>query len=268
MPALDPTQVRIAGTGSIWKAPVGTPIPTDSASAWNAAFINLGYAKDGFSLTQDYKTADITTWQSLEVVRSISTALIRKFQFELQQTNKTNLALALGGAAISIAGTSIGTVVVAITSGVLTTSVAHNLQVGNPVQLQGVTGGAPFVSGVTYYVQSIPTGTTLTLALTAGGASIATTTAGTATGIILVTGAYSLAIPNAAAIADFMLGIDWSDGATSMRFIIQRAHYLTLPVVKYSRVAEASYIIDVQALAPNDGTASVLVFGVDAAVGV
>jgi hypothetical protein len=268
MPALDSSQIRIAGSGSIWKAPIGTPLPPDSSTAWNAAFVNLGYAKDGFTMTQNLKNQEVDAWQTLEAVRLITTALSRQFGFELLQTNKQNLALAFGGATISLNPPTLGTVVIANTTGVLTVSAPETLAIGDAVQLGGVAGGAPLVSGTTYYVQSIPSSTTLTLAATPGGAAIATTTAGTATSIAKLTGAYSLAIPNAQAIADFMLGIDWSDGTTSMRFIIQRGHYTALPVVKYSRNAEASYLIDVMALAPADGTNSILVYGVDAAVGV
>jgi hypothetical protein len=269
MPSLDPTQVRVAGSGSIWKAPLGTPLPTDSISAWNAAFANLGLATDGFIMGQDLKQIEIPAWQTLEIARLIDTALHRKFGFELLQTNKNTLAAALGGATITPVGaTSLGSVIIAITTGILTVSVPETLAIGNPVQLTGVVGAAPFVSGLTYYVQSIPTSTTLTLALTAGGAAIVTSAAGTATGISQMLGAYSLAIPNAVALADFMLGIDWSDGATSMRFIIPRAHFLTLPAPKFGRLDAIRYAFEIQALAPADSSNSVQMFGLDGAVGV
>lgn len=261
-------QVRVAGTGRLYKLPAGTPLPTDSTTAWNAAAIDLGYATDGFTLKQDYKTKDVTGWQTLELLRLIPIALNRSFSFELQQSNKDTLALAWGTAAIAqVPGTSAGSVTIAITTGVLTVSAAHSLSIGDAVQLQGVTGGAPLASLTTYYVQSVPTGTTLTLALTSGGAAIATTTSGTATGIVKVTGAYALTIPDASTIAPFILGIDWSDGVTNQRIIVQRAMLTALPTVKFSRQDSVSYQIDVQALAPVDGTKSVLVYGVDAAVG-
>jgi hypothetical protein len=268
MAGLNSGQVRVAGTGRLYKAVAGTPIPTDSIAAWNAGFTDIGYATDGFTMVQDFKTKDVTAWQALEPLRLIVTALNRSFQFELQQSNKDTLALAWGGAAITpVPGTSLGTVAIAITTGVLTVSATHSLNVGDMVQLQGVTGGAPLASATTYYVQSTPSGTTLTLALTSGGASIATTTSGTATGIIKVTGSYELAIPDPSTIAPFILGIDWSDGATSQRLIIQRAMLTKLPTVKFSRMDSVSYAIEIQALKPVDGTNSVLVYGVDTAVG-
>jgi hypothetical protein len=81
------------------------------------------------------------------------------------------------------ASASLGTVSVAITTGVLTVSAVETLAVGDPVVLGAMTGGAPLVAGVTYYVASVPTTTTLTLAATLGGAAIITTSAGTSTSI-------------------------------------------------------------------------------------
>jgi hypothetical protein len=78
---------------------------------------------------------------------------------------------------------SAGTVAVAITTGVLTVSATESYAPGDPVKLGAMTGGAPLVAGVTYYVKTAPSTTTLTLAATLGGTAIATTTSGTSTSI-------------------------------------------------------------------------------------
>ena len=143
---------------------------------------------------------------------------------------------------------------------------AHTLSVGDPVQLGVMTGGAPLVAATTYYVASVPTGTTLTLAATAGGVFIPTTTSGTSTSITKVTGAYVLTIPDPSSVADFVLGIDWSDGALTQRIIIQRAHQDLLPTIKSVRTDGIRYAISVQANKPADGSNSVLIYGVDAAM--
>ena len=268
MAGLNSGQVRIAGTGRLLKAPLGTVLPVDSVAAWNAAFVDLGYAEDGFEMKQDLKRKEVNGWQTLELLRLITTALNRSFTFNLKQSNRDTLGLAWGGAVITpAAAASPGTVVIAITTGVLTVSAVHGLSVGDTVQLQGVTGGAPLASAVTYYVNTVPTTATLTLAATLGGALIATTTSGTATGITKVNGAYELAIPDAAQIEDFIIGIDWSDGVVNQRLVIQRAALLSLPTIKSGRQAEIDYVVEVQALKPADNTASVLVYGVDVAVG-
>lgn len=182
---LDSSQVRIAGTGAFWKAPLGTALPADAATAWGAGFVNLGYATDGFTLKQDKKTTPVTAWQTIAPVRLITTDLLRTFSFELLQTNIDTLALGWGGA---------------------------------------------------------------------------TVTPGTA-------GAYTLDIGSADNADDFILGIDWSDGVTAQRIILGNAALDSLPTIKYVRSDAVRYAFDVQALAPADGTASVLVYGTDVAVG-
>ena len=267
MAGLNSGQVRIAGTGRLLKAALGTALPVDSVAAWGSGFVDLGYADDGFEMKQDLKRKEVNGWQTLELLRLITTALNRSFTFNLKQTNRDTLSLAWGGATITPTPTSLGTVVIAITTGVLTVSAAHSLSIGDAVQLQGVVPGVPLASGVTYYVNTVPTTTTLTLAATLGGALIVTTSAGTATGITKNNGPYVLVIPDAAQIADFIIGIDWSDGVVNQRLVIQRAALLSLPTIKSGRQAEIDYVVEVQALKPADNTNSVLVYGVDVAVG-
>ena len=268
MSAPSATKVKVAGTGAIWKAPLGTALPTDSITSWNAAFVNLGFMDDGFSVEQALVVKDVKGWQSLETLRAIATDLIRKFMFDSIQTDKETLALAWGGGTITpVLGTSVGTVTIAITTGLITTSAAHGLAVGNTFQLQGVVNGTPFVSNQTYYVQAVGSSTTLYASLTPGGAVITTTAAGTATGLTALSGGYSMAIPDAKNLLDFILGIDISDGTTSMRFIIQRAHQTKLPTIKYGRQDKIAYAIEVEALATLDGTNSVLIYGFDPSIG-
>jgi len=267
MAGLNSGQVRIAGTGRLYKALLGTVLPTDSVAAWDPAFKDLGYATDGFTMAQALKTLDIPAWQSLEPVRTVNTALIRNFTFELLQSNKDTLTLAWGGATITPSpNVSLGTVAVAITTGVLTVSATETLVVGDAVVLGTMTGGAPLVAGTTYYVKTAPTGTTLTLAATSGGAAIATTTSGTSTSITKVTSAYQLVIPDPSSVSDFILGIDWSDGTLNQRIIVQKAHQDVLPTIKSVRTDGIRYAISVQANKPADGSASVLVYGSDSAM--
>ena len=98
---VDSKNIRIAGTGTVWIAPVGTTLPTDSTTALNAAFNNVGFLTDGFEVNQEYKTKDIEVWQSLEVVRQFPTSISRKVSFEAVETNKQTAALAWGGAVIT-----------------------------------------------------------------------------------------------------------------------------------------------------------------------
>lgn len=98
---IDGTQVRVAGNGAIYKAPVGSTAPTDEVAAWGAAWINLGFATDGFTLTPDLKVQEITAWQTLDIVRVIRQQLLRSVQFELLQSNVETVKMAWGGLVIT-----------------------------------------------------------------------------------------------------------------------------------------------------------------------
>lgn len=268
MPAspLNSSQIRIAGTGAIWKAPLGTVLPTDSVSAWNASFVNLGYATDGFTLKQDKKTQGVTAWQTLAQVRLITSELLRTFSFELLQTNKDTLALAWGGATIAaVAGAAVGGAITIGTNGALTTATAHGLVVGTAVQLGTVVTATGITALTTYFVISVPTTTTLVISATSGGAAL-TNTSGTGT-LLTTVGGYNLDITAADNPPNFILGIDWSDGSTSQRIILGAAALSTLPTIKSMRTDAIRYAFDVQALAPADGSDSVVVYGLDSAVG-
>jgi len=180
---LNATQLRVAGTGSIWKAPLGTALPTDSTTAWATGWVNLGYQKDGFTITPSLKTTPVMGWQSTQILRLIATELTRKYAFEPLQSNIQTTAMAWNGTVV------------------------------------------PGTAGI-----------------------------------------YTITVPNAATISEFMLGIDWSDGTTSQRIVIQRCALLTLPAIKGKRTEETSYPFEVQELVPGDNSNSVLIFGVDDAV--
>jgi hypothetical protein len=267
MSGLNTGEVRIAGTGAIWKAPLGTTTPADSTTAWGAAFKHLGYCTDGFTATPNFKTMFIHGWQRLAPIRQVTTEFDFKFGFELLQTNKDTLALAWGGGAVSLNPPTLGTVAIAATTGVLTVSAAETLAVNDPVQLGAITGtDGSFVAGVTYYVKTALTSTTLTVSAAVGGAAIVSASAGTAASIAKVTGAYSIAVPTDPS-APFVLGMDWSDGATSGRLVIPSAVLTQLPTVKSTRSDAIRYAFEVQALIPADGSAPVLPYGLDAAIG-
>lgn len=94
-------QIRVAGTGAVWRAPAGTALPADSTTAWGAGFQNLGYGNDGFTAKPNYKTKVVRGWQNRGVLRNITTEFDWVFDFELMQSNVATLALAWGGATIT-----------------------------------------------------------------------------------------------------------------------------------------------------------------------
>lgn len=101
---ITPKEIRVAGSGAAWYAPIGTALPISSTAALDPAFINLGFCTDGFNIKSDLKTQDIDGWQSQEVLRVINTTISRHVLFELMQMNQTTLALALGYATVTPSG--------------------------------------------------------------------------------------------------------------------------------------------------------------------
>jgi hypothetical protein len=93
-----------------------------------------------------------------------------------------------------------------------------------------------------------------TVALAWGGATV---TPGTGS-------AYTMTMPDASVTQEFILGIDWTDGSTSQRIIIKRAALKSLPKVKFTRQDAITYSLEIQALAPADGSAAIVVYGSDA----
>ncbi|MEM9134277.1 MAG: hypothetical protein AAGE88_18155 [Actinomycetota bacterium] len=66
--------VHIGVTGGLFKAPLGTALPTDATTALAAAFIDLGYtSEDGVSEQWDDSVDDIVAWQNATTVRSATT---------------------------------------------------------------------------------------------------------------------------------------------------------------------------------------------------
>lgn len=107
MPAspLDATQIRVAGSGALWVAPVGSTGPTDSTTALDAAFKNLGFTNtSGFVYTPSLKTNSVEGWQSVQALRNYATSKTAKLAFTLQQVNAAILALAWNGTVTPSAG--------------------------------------------------------------------------------------------------------------------------------------------------------------------
>ena len=77
---------------------------------------------------------------------------------------------------------------------------------------------------------------------------------------------YSLTLPASQTTQEFILVLDWNDGSVSQRIVIKRAVFKSLPSVKFSRMDNIAYDMEIQALVPSDGSAAVAIYGSDAGV--
>lgn len=92
--ALDATKVRIAITGELFVAPVGSTAPTDATSALDAAWLGLGYVgEDGVTEAYDETIEEIVAWQNAAVVRSNTTESKATLKLKLIETKKRTLEL-------------------------------------------------------------------------------------------------------------------------------------------------------------------------------
>lgn len=102
--ANESNEIRVFGDGGVYIADVGTAFPTDVSTPIDpdSGWTNLGYhTTEGtrFSFGQD--TTDLNAWQTLDPVRVLVSAAPTSISFDLMQTNRHSLTLALGGGAIT-----------------------------------------------------------------------------------------------------------------------------------------------------------------------
>jgi hypothetical protein len=96
--AQDTTKVRVALTGTVWIADIGSTVPADITTTPNASWTDLGYTtEDGVVFSLDQQTQDLNGWQSLEPLRLIVTSEPKAFQFTLRQVERNTWTTAFNG---------------------------------------------------------------------------------------------------------------------------------------------------------------------------
>lgn len=102
---LTSSEIRVAGTGEIFVAPVGTTAPTDSTTALNAAFIGLGYTtENGVTIKRSTDREAINAWQSTTPLRYVYNGVDLSVGAEFLQSNKNTIKLFLGSGDFSGTG--------------------------------------------------------------------------------------------------------------------------------------------------------------------
>ena len=103
--ALTADEVRIAITGEVHVAPVGTTAPTSATSVLDPAFKGLGYNNDeGIVESFEESSEVIRAWQNNDAVRTVITESDKRFAFTLIQTNKDTLELYYKGSKVVSVG--------------------------------------------------------------------------------------------------------------------------------------------------------------------
>ncbi len=86
--------VEVALTGAAYFAALGSALPTDSVTAWPAAYTDLGYIDaNGVTQSPTDTTTDIVAWQNHLLVRRIISKSETTFKFHLLETKKSTKEL-------------------------------------------------------------------------------------------------------------------------------------------------------------------------------
>jgi hypothetical protein len=94
--AVSAANVRVAAAGVIYHAPLLTVLPTDTTTALNAAFVDVGYVGDeGVTADPEEATADIRAWGG-DLVRRVITEYGESYSFTMLETNANSIAAYFG----------------------------------------------------------------------------------------------------------------------------------------------------------------------------
>lgn len=103
MPTGDSAQVRV-GPGWLYLAPLGSPEPSDLASAWDDDWVQIGYTDDGSSFVFDQTFEDVTVAEEYDPIDTLQTARQIAINFAAAELTAENLQTAFNGGTISAGG--------------------------------------------------------------------------------------------------------------------------------------------------------------------
>jgi hypothetical protein len=106
--AVSAANVRVAAAGVVYHAPLLTTLPTDTTTALNVAFLDVGYISDeGLSASPDESTSDIRAWGG-DLVRRVISEYGESYTFTMLETNANAVTAYFGnGTATAWEGKSI-----------------------------------------------------------------------------------------------------------------------------------------------------------------
>lgn len=105
--ALTASEVRVAGTGGVFLAPVGSTMPTNPTSALASDFVGYGYTTDdGLTITRSIEREGVSAWQATSPVRYVITGQELSISASLLQSNKDTFKLWLNSGDFAVIGVS------------------------------------------------------------------------------------------------------------------------------------------------------------------
>lgn len=99
---LDSQETILGANGDVYVAPQGSTLPTDEATALDAAFIQTGYiSEDGATLTDTKDINEHGAWQATGPIRRNVRTRTTMVAFNMLQWNDETVPFAFGGGAIT-----------------------------------------------------------------------------------------------------------------------------------------------------------------------
>lgn len=99
----NPLAVRV-GPGKLKIAPLGTAEPADLATAWNVAWVDLGYTDEGSNFVFDMTFEDVEVAEESDPVAILQTARRININFALAELTADNLKRAFNGGTVTPSG--------------------------------------------------------------------------------------------------------------------------------------------------------------------
>lgn len=89
------------GPGKLFVAPLGSTEPTDLTTAWDAAWIPIGYTKDGSTFSMQLASAQVEVAEELAPIKIVVTGRTATIAFNMSQLTAKNLKTSLNGGTIT-----------------------------------------------------------------------------------------------------------------------------------------------------------------------
>lgn len=105
MPRGNPSAVAL-GPGYLFIAVLGSTEPDDLTTAWDAAWVPIGYTQEGSSFSYQPSFEDVEVAEELDPIDSISTGRQIQVSFSAAELTAENFKRAMNGGTITIVGTA------------------------------------------------------------------------------------------------------------------------------------------------------------------
>lgn len=98
----------LVGTGTLYTAPEGEPMPTNSTTAVAGNWVEIGYSEDGWALARDVTVEDVNVAEEIDPLFVFKTAQNLRVVGTVAQSSLANLELAMGGGTYTADNPAVG----------------------------------------------------------------------------------------------------------------------------------------------------------------